>query len=125
MALLVGLPIHVYDFEIGGVYYIVMIAKKLAIGFFLVLFLRPALRAQELIVKNFRESDHDLAARTQSRKDINDNYCALLKVQLVASGAQFDGNVIGKVPFKNNEYWVYMSQGSKRLKIYHPDYLPL
>ena len=125
MALLVGLPIHVYDFEIGGVYYIVMIAKKLAIGFFLVLFLCPALRAQELIVKSFRESDHDLAARTQAREDINGNYCALLKVQLVASGAQFDGNVMGAVSFKNNEYWVYMSQGSKRLKIYHPDYLPL
>ena len=102
-----------------------MDAKKLAIVFFLVLFLCPALQAQELIVKSFCEASHDLAARTQSRKDINDNYCALLKVQLVASGAQFDGNVIGKVTFKNNEYWVYMSQGSKRLKIYHPDYLPL
>ena len=84
-----------------------------------------ALKAQELTVKSFRVADHDLAARTQVRKDINGNYCALLKVQLVASGAEFDGNVIGDVTFKNNEYWVFMAQGSKRLKVFHPNYLPL
>ena len=104
-----------------------MIVKKLKTGFFflLLLFLCPALMAQELTVKSFREADHDLTARTQTRKDMNENYCALLKVQLVASEAQFDGNVIGDVAFKNNEYWVYMAQGSKRLKVYHQDFLPL
>ena len=102
-----------------------MEVKKLAIVFSLVLLLCPVIKAQELTVKSFREAGYDLAARTQVRKDINGYYCALLKVQLVASRAQFDGNVIGEVVFKNNEYWVYMSQGSKRLKVYHPNYLPL
>lgn len=102
-----------------------MIAKKLAIGFFLVLFLCPALLAQELTVKSFCEASHDLAARTQSRKDINGNYCALVKVQLVVSDVGFGGNVVGDVPFYRNEYWVYMAQGSKRVKVFSQDYLPL
>ena len=103
-----------------------MDTKKFSIGILFIIFLSsPALWAQELTVKSFREADHDLAARTHAHKDMNGNYCALLKVQLVASEAQFDGNVIGDVAFKNNEYWVYMAQGSKRLKVYHQDYLPL
>ena len=102
-----------------------MDAKKFAIGFIFVLFLCPALRAQELIVKSFCEASHDLAARTQSRKDINGNYCALVKVQLVDRDAEFGGNVIGDVPFYRNEYWVYMAQGSKRVKVFPQDYLPL
>jgi hypothetical protein len=60
-------------------------------------------------VKSFREVDHDLAARPQVRKDINGNYCALMKVQLVASRVEFDGNVIGNVTFnylvKNNQFY--------------------
>ena len=102
-----------------------MIAKKFLIGFLLVLFLCPTLQAQELIVKSFCEASHDLAARTQSRKDINGNYCALVKVQLVVSDVGFGGNVVGDVPFYRNEYWVYMAQGSKRVKVFSQDYLPL
>ena len=102
-----------------------MDAKKIAIEIILILFLCPSLRAQELTVKNFCEASHDLAARTQSRKDINGNYCALVKVQLVDRGAEFGGNVVGDVSFYRNEYWVYMAQGSKRVKVFTQDYLPL
>lgn len=83
------------------------------------------LEAQELRVKGMYEAPHDLAARTQARKDINGNYCALLKVQLVDRGAEFGGTVIGNVSFERNEYWVYMAQGSKRVKVFPQDYLPL
>ena len=83
------------------------------------------LEAQELRVKGLYEATHDLSARTQPRKDINGNYCALLKVQLVDRGAEFGGTVIGDVSFERNEYWVYMAQGSKRVKVFPQDYLPL
>ena len=76
-------------------------------------------------MKSFCEASHDLAARTQSRKDINGNYCALVKVQLVVNDVGFGGNVVGDVPFYRNEYWVYMAQGSKRVKVFPQDYLPL
>ena len=81
--------------------------------------------AQELSVKEFREVSNDLSARTKSRQDNNGDECALVKVQLAAASATFTGNVIGDVAFKNNEYWVYMTAGSKRLKVNHPSYLPL
>ena len=93
--------------------------------FFLFLFFCITTIAQELSVKEFREATNDLAARTKPRQDNNGNDCALLKVQLAAPNAVFNGNVMGNVAFKNNEYWVYMTTGSKRLKVTHPNYLPL
>lgn len=81
--------------------------------------------AQELSVRDFREATNDLSARTKPRQDLNGNDCALVKVQIVATGVVFTGNVMGDVAFLNNEYWVYMTAGSKRLKVTHPSHLPL
>ena len=81
--------------------------------------------AQELSVKSFEVKTTDLAARTQSRKDNNGNDCALVKVQLAASGAKFEGNVVGDVKYDTSEYWLYMPQGSKRMTIKLEGYLPL
>jgi hypothetical protein len=79
---------------------------------------------QELNVKSFIAKTNDITARTQPRQDINGNDCALVKVQIVGQGVTFSGNVVD-VNYKGNEYWVYMPNGSKRLKITHPDYLPM
>ena len=81
--------------------------------------------AQELRVRSMVESSNDLTARTLPRKDINGIECALLKVQIVGQGVSFSGNVMGDVEYKGNEYWVYMPNGSKRLKVTHPDCLPI
>ena len=81
--------------------------------------------AQELSIKNFYEATNDLSARTKPRQDNNGADCALVKVQLAAPNATFTGNVMGDVAFKDNEYWVYMTAGSKRLKVAQPSYLPL
>ena len=97
---------------------------KIHFIFFLLLFCATAM-AQELSVKSFREFTNDLSARTKPRQDNNGDDCALVKVQLAASNATFSGNVMGEVAFSNNEYWVYMTAGSKRLKVNHPSYLPL
>lgn len=92
----------------------------------LTLFLSPLVSiAQELSVKTFEVRTNDLSARTQSRQDNNGNDCALVKVQLAASGAKFEGNVVGDVKYDTSEYWVYMPQGSKRLTIKVEGYLPL
>ncbi len=81
--------------------------------------------AQELTVKSFKLADGDLTASTNLRKDLNGEGCALVKVQLTALGAKFEGNVVEPVENKTGEYWVYMTKGSKQLVIKHPDYLPL
>ena len=93
---------------------------------FLVLFLcNIGIHAQKLNVESFVVKSNDITARTQPRQDINGNDCALVKVQLAASNAVFEGNVIGDVAYNTSEYLVYMAQGSKRLNVKLEGYLPL
>lgn len=81
--------------------------------------------AQEFSVKSFSLLQSDLTALTQPRKDLNGEKCALVKVVLGLQGAKFEGNIIGSVEYKTGEYWVYMPQGSRMLKIKHPNSSPL
>lgn len=67
----------------------------------------------------------DLSASQYERKDLNGKACALVKVQLATSGAQFEGNVVGSTDYKTGEYWVYMTEGSYMLSVKHPSFVPL
>ena len=81
--------------------------------------------AQELTVKSFKLASSDLTAQTQPRKDLNDRNCALIKVGLGLQGVQFEGSIMGNVENKTGEYWVYMPQGNRMLKIKHANYAPV
>lgn len=81
--------------------------------------------AQEITVKSMTELPMDLSARIDSRKDNNEEPCALIKVQLTVEDAVFEGNVVGDVERHVNEYWVYMTAGSKMLYVKHPKLLTL
>lgn len=102
-----------------------MMKMKLQLSVFLLIITLCDVMAQELNVKSFEVKSNDLTARTQGRKDNNGNDCALVKVQLAASGAKFEGNVVGDVKYDTSEYWVYMPQGSKRLTVKLEGYLPM
>lgn len=80
---------------------------------------------QDLKVRTMSMNTGDLSASIYERKDLNKQACALVKVQLAAYGAKFEGNVVGDVAYKTGEYWVYMTEGSRELRIKHPNYLPL
>ena len=80
--------------------------------------------AQDIEVKKFEPMAKDQTAALSPRKDINGVTCGLVKVQLKEPGAEFEGNVMGDVQFTGNEYLVYLPNGTKRLGIKHPDYLP-
>jgi hypothetical protein len=97
--------------------------QYLAILLFIICF--DNIHAQKLNVESFVVKTNDITARTQPRQDINGNDCALIKVQLAASGAEFGGNVVGNVSYNKSEYLVYMSEGSKRLSVKLEGYLPL
>ena len=84
-----------------------------------------SLQAQELTVKSITVACNDLSASQYERKDLAGQACGLVKVQLAAEGALFEGNVFGKVEYKTSEYWVYMTQGSYMLRIKHPKFVPL
>ena len=81
--------------------------------------------SQELKVKSFVVAEKDLSARTNVRKDLNGNVCALVKVGLTVKGAKFEGYVVGDVKYESGEYWVYMAEGAKRLKVLNDEYTPL
>ena len=77
------------------------------------LLLALATQAQKLTVESMTLAGNDISASKYERKDLNKNPCALVKVQLAAYGAQFEGNVIDDVDYKTGEYWVYMTDGSR------------
>ena len=81
--------------------------------------------AQELTVKSFKLASSDLTAQTQPRKDLNDRNCALIKVGVGLQGVQFEGGIMGNVENKTGEYWVYMPQGNRQLKVKHTNYAPV
>ena len=96
--------------------------KRLVLIIFLIVIGFSTCFAQKLSVERFVEKTNDLSASTNVRTDNNGVACALVKVQLVADGAQFEPNVVGSVERKVNEYWVYLPAGSNRLNVKHPNY---
>ena len=107
--------------------YITFIVGKImkAFTFFVLLLFSISVCSQELHVKSFGIAESDLYAQIQSRKDLNDKNCALVKVGIGLQGVQFEGNVVGQVVNNVGEYWVYMPQGSRMLKVKHPYYPPI
>ena len=99
--------------------------KKKLLSFFLLFAAISSALAHELTVKSFKLASSDLTAQTQPRKDLNDRNCALIKVGLGLQGVQFEGSIMGNVENKTGEYWVYMPQGNRMLKIKHANYAPV
>lgn len=70
-------------------------------------------------------STTDISAVTQKRTDLNGKACALVKVEMASPQAMFQGNIVGEVAYSTSEYWVYVSPGTKQMKIMHPEQSPL
>ena len=81
--------------------------------------------SQELKVKSFSLAATDISAQTQPRKDLNDEPCALVKVQFVGDILDVEGNVIKPLVQKNYETWVYLTHGSRQMQVTAKNYLPL
>ena len=99
--------------------------RRFILSLFLLFAAISSTLAQELIVKSFKLASSDLTAQTQPRKDLNNRNCALIKVGLGLQGVQFEGSIIGNVENKTGEYWVYMPQGNRMLKVKHANYAPV
>ena len=94
------------------------------VTFILFIFFSIHILAQDIEVKSMKIVSTS-SANAGARKDNNGAPSGLVRVQLKEVGAQFSGNILGDVEYKNGEYWVYMAMGSKRLDIKHPNYLPV
>lgn len=77
--------------------------------------------SQEIKIKAVECNPLDLSAKTNQRKDLNGQQCALVKIKLPVRGAEFKGNIIGNVDFNAGEYIIYVSPGTKKLSLSHPN----
>jgi len=90
---------------------------KKAFLFITLLSLAVSVFSQELTIKDsFHEDLDDLSALTNQVSDNNYAPCALIKVGLKDPSALFSGSVI-RSDYKQDEWWVYMKEGSNRLEI--------
>ena len=99
--------------------------RKILLPFVLLFAAISSALAQKLTVESFKLAGSDLSAQTQPRKDLNDRNCALIKVGAGLQGVQFEGGIMGNVENKTGEYWVYMPQGNRQLKVKHTNYAPV
>lgn len=67
----------------------------------------------------------DKSAKEYPRIDLNGNNCALIKLVLKLPDIHIEGNLIGEVQCNQEEYWIYLTEGSKMLKIKHDEYSPI
>ena len=87
-----------------------------------------SLAAQELSVKSLEYVPNDAAAASYETQmqDINGNFAGVVKVHIALDGVQFEGGGVLKQEKRGmGEYWVWMAQGSNRLKVRAPGFLPL
>ena len=87
-----------------------------------------SLAAQELSVKSLEYIPNDAAAASYETQmqDVNGNYAGVVKVYIALDGVQFEGGGVLKQEKRGmGEYWVWMAQGSNRLKVRAPGFLPL
>ncbi len=90
----------------------VSIVKAFSLLAGVLLFCLP-LSAQKLTVESLEYVPNDAAAASYETQmqDINGNFAGVVKLKQEKRGT--------------NEYWVWMAQGSNRLKVIHPSFLPL
>ncbi|MCM1022378.1 MAG: SUMF1/EgtB/PvdO family nonheme iron enzyme [Muribaculum sp.] len=98
--------------------------RKIALLPIVMLFCALGLGAQDLTIVDFQSTMNPMTVEMQ-RRDFNNDICALVKVQLPVSGVTFEGNTVGDALFKTNEYWVYLTPGTKFLQVKCPGHYPL
>lgn len=87
--------------------------------------LAPAAMAEgRFVPKSMEQKPMDVSANVYSRLDLNERKCALVKLILLMPDIAVEGNVIGDCEFKKGEYWVYLTHGTKQMRIKHGNYLP-
>ena len=77
--------------------------------------------SQSLCVNDFKFVEKENGENIETRTDLNNRPCALIKVEFPVLGVKFQGNVIGDVSFKDNAYFVYLSPGSSYLQVKSPN----
>lgn len=105
-------------------YHLSMTYDKLLFKLILVL-LPLSIYGQGLKVKKMELLPFDVSASTHLRNDSTGVPCGLVKVQVNNPSLKFGKESIGPIDNKVNEYWVYLSKGTKSLTIKQQFCLPM
>ena len=91
--------------------------------------LSVTIQAQELVLKSFESDVTGLAARSSAYavKDINNKYCAVIRVVVALQDVNFSANSLVKQEYNKNEgeYRIDVSPGTKNITVSHPEYKSL
>lgn len=99
-----------------------MFAKRLII-YYLFSLCAILMHAQEIFtVESFGREENSVTLKSvDRRKDALGNTCALIKIITLDKNLSVEGEVVGDVTNKLNEYWVYVSPTAKSIKISSPE----
>lgn len=95
--------------------------------FFLILLMALAVvsaTSQKAVVESFEVAPMDVTAQQYARLDLHGEKCAIVKVRVIAEDVFFKGNLIGEPVANPGEYWVYLTDGTKRVQILSGSFLP-
>ena len=83
--------------------------------------------AQELKIKSCTLASTDVTASSLENIRMDDvgDPCALVKILLLDGISKVQGNVIGDIKEYSSEKWVYLSKGTKEIRIIPMHYKPL
>ncbi|MBR7055222.1 MAG: hypothetical protein IKI26_10765, partial [Prevotella sp.] len=102
--------------------------RPFALLLLLLAFSLPTLtHAQKMSVESLALDPSDATANLSENliQDNNGDYAGLVKVNLAAANAEFEGLVLKSMPHGAGEYWVFMAKDSYRLRVRVSGYLPL
>lgn len=82
--------------------------------------------SQNLSVSSVKMIQSDSTCFISPRYDLNGNACAVIKVfaNSITGLLEFKGNIIGDVKVDGSLYTIYVTDRTKRIKVYHPNYIP-
>ena len=83
--------------------------------------------AQELVVESFKLDPFDVTAATHEHEvlDNNLNPCALVKIMIIDNTVNFKSDWIIRIETRgNNEYWVYLCEGTQSITVTSDHFLP-
>lgn len=82
--------------------------------------------AQNLVIDSCRVCNKDSTWIISPRTDINGKPCSVIKVFTtnIKGKLDFKGNIVGDIVKGESAYTIYVLDKTKRLKVYHSDYIP-
>lgn len=99
-----------------------MFVKKRFIIFALSIVVLHTYAQDTFSVESFGREANSVALKSvDRRKDAQGNTCALIKIITIDKNLSIDGDVVGDVVNKLNEYWVYVSPSTKSIRISSPE----